>query len=456
MYYNLLIGGTLYTDIKSISCTPEYDPTCATLPICEFEAEFKTTAPASSFLDGSASIVTDFNGNNVKDSSDMPIVGGYNIEEVKQISADLVYIRARSWLSWLDKRVLAGEKFTSVNVQTFLYRLFRDTPVNDGAPVWIDDETDPPIRIYYNYRSRNVNGYCPEQTARERLQWLCQAWMMRATQWDNTSDAFMYIEPTVDHPDAVHLYRRILPKYTYSKPTVRHANPVGSVVINACSDFTWTVHEEDGWSSVVTGYDYELTEDGVIPIEIKLYFREYAHQTDSTITGDAVSVKGNTLLLESNTDVLNAMPSTFLRGYEVELECLQLYAYGSSWQCFFPGTLVEFYTDPQTMYKGVVKSASFTFGILAKAKLVISTDLVPVEMAHVIVRDVYSPSAGVERLLCVRHYWVPRSDNAFTAYNSQMREWVVNRLERFNPTSSQSHIAITGAEQTLTVTYNRL
>lgn len=457
MYYNLLIGGTLYTDVKSFKFAPEFDPTCASLPICEFEAEFKTTVPASAFMGSSACMVPDYNGNNTRDSEDYIKVGGYNIEEVRQLSPDIVYICARSWLSWLDKRVLAGEYFNNVNAQTFVYRLFKDTPVNDGAPIWPDDGTNPPIYIYYYYaQNRTVTGYCPEQTARERLQWLCQAWMMKVEQWGSLSETAILVQPTPDNPDGTKSYYRINPEYTYSKPTIRKVKQEPTVVITAYDNFTTTFHDESGWGSVVTGYEYELTEDGVIPIEKRLYFQKHTHKTESNVPGEVVTLEGNMLLLEGNTSVLNAMPATFMRDYEVELECLQLYHVGHNDHFYFPGDLVEFYTDPQTMYKGIVKSASFTFGLLAKAKLVISTDLIPEEMAHIIIKSVYNPSAGVERLLCVRHYWINQSRSVLTVENKQMREYVSDRLERFNPSSSESTFSLNGeAEQTYTVKYNR-
>lgn len=455
MYYNLLIAGTLYTDVKSITCAPEFDPTCASLPICEFEAEFRTSTPASDFMDRTAGIVPDYNGNNARDTADEIIVGGYNIEEAKQTGADMVYIRARSWLSWLDKRVLAAELFSNVNLETFLFRLFKDMPVNEGAPVWADDEDNPPIQIYGSVNYPVVTGYCPEQTARERLQWLCQARMFQISQWDSLSSNGLLLRYAPDHPNANPSYVTIRPEYTYSKPVIRQITPVGAVTITSCSDFTTTFHDEAGWDSVVTGYDYELAEDGVIPIEKRLYFRKQTHRTDNTVFGEAVIVEDNTLLLGNIASELNAMPAPYFRGYEVELECLQLWPVGHSVEYYFPGTRVRFYTDPQTMYTGIVKSASFTFGLLAKAKLVISTDQVPVEMAHVIVRDVYAPSSGVERLLCTRHYWVPRDAGSYTVYNTQMREYVGDRLERFTPSASSTAISTSGAEQTVTVVYTR-
>lgn len=455
MYYNLMIGGTLYTDVKSITCAPEYDPTCASLPICQFEAEFNTSVPASSFMGATASIVPDYNGNGTYDSSVDLIVGGYNIEEVKQVSDEVVYILARSWLSWLDKRVLPAELF-SENLDVFLCRLFRDQPVNDGAPIWGDDETHPPIYYDISINYQVVSGYCPEQTARERLQWLCQARMLYVVQWDNTSYEYLYVARVPDHPDVSKRYTRILPEYTYSKPVIRKVTSVNAVTIASYSDFTTTFHDDAGWESVVTGYEYELAEDGVIPIEQRLCFQKHTHRTYNTVSGDeSVVIEGNTLLENPIAAELNAMPAPFFRGYEVELECLQLWPIGHSVEYFLPGSMVEFYTDPKTMYKGIVKSASFTFGLLAKAKLVISTDLVPMPMSHITVRCVYRPSAGVERLLCTRHYWINRDYGTYTVYHTQMREYVGDRLERFTPSVSSSTISITGAEHTLTALYNR-
>lgn len=452
MIYYLIIDGSRYMDVKSVSFAPETDPTCASLPICEFEADVKTNTPASQFMGLTAGLF--INSGSSTPTDNRRIADQYNVVEANQLSSDLIHIRARSWLDWLDSRTLAAELFTSVYPVAFLRRLFTDVPINDGAPYWVD--TDPPP-IEYAPTESAFTGYCPEQTARERLQWFCQAKMLTVEQWGKNSRYGLYVRESADLLNST-VFRLIPIERTYANPTLRQITPVGKLIITACNNFTTTFHDETGWDSVVTGYEYELAEDGVIPIEQRLYFRSYAHAyTNSDVEGN-VTVSGNTLIAESDTSVRAAMSRAYFRLYEADVGALQINEEDDNIvtdECYYwPGDQVRFYIDSQTVYAGVIKSASFTFGQLAKAQLVISTSAEPVDMSHVTLKYVYNPSSGVTRLLCTRHYWVPRGET-LNINNPTLREYVVNRLETFTAGSSQSTITPISAAAELTVYYYR-
>ena len=453
MIYYLIIDGSRYMDVKSVSFAPETDPTCASLPICEFEADVKTSTPASQFMGLTAGLF--INSGSSTPTDNRRIADQYNVVEANQLSSDLIHIRARSWLDWLDSRTLAAELFTSVYPVAFLRRLFTDVPINDGAPYWVD--TDPPP-IEYAPTESAFTGYCPEQTARERLQWFCQSQMLTVEQWGRNSRYGLYVRHAIDRSDNGSAGRLIPIERTYNNPAVRQIAPVGTLTITAYYGFTTTFHDEAGWDSVVTGYEYELAEDGVIPIEQRLYFQTGDYKfTNQDVEGSA-SVKGNTLMSMSDAAVRTAMSKAYFRLTEADVEVLQINSLDDTTsgddRYYWPGEKVRFYVDPQTVYTGVIKSAEFTFGQLAKARLVISTDAELEDMSHVTVKYVYRPSEGVERLLCTRHYWLPRQ-SSITIKNPTLMEYVVDRLETFTTTYTYSSLPTSSAETTLTVVYDR-
>lgn len=453
MIYYLIIDGSRYMDVKSVSFAPETDPTCASLPICEFEADVKTSTPASQFMGLTAGLF--INSGSSTPTDNRRIADQYNVVEANQLSSDLIHIRARSWLDWLDSRTLAAELFTSVYPVAFLRRLFTDVPINDGAPYWVD--SDPPP-IEYAPTESAFTGYCPEQTARERLQWFCQAKMLTVEQWGPNSRYGLYVRPAVDRVDSG-MYARLIPvEHTYANATVRQIDPVGTLTITAYYNFTTTFHDEAGWDSVVTGYEYELAENGVIAIEQRLYFRVDNYTFTNPDVDGTVSVNGNTLMDSAEAYIRTAMSKAYFRLTEADVEVLQINSLDDTTsgddRYYWPGEKVRFYVNPQTVYIGVIKSAEFTFGQLAKARLVISTDAEPEDMSHVAVKYVYRPSEGVERLLCTRHYWLPRQ-SSITIKNPTLREYVVDRLETFTTTYTYSSLPTSSAETTLTVVYDR-
>ena len=378
-------GGTTYSNIKSVSFVPEYDPTLATLPVCEFEVNVVTSTAPEDFAGKKIDLHEDLGYTNATNTL---LAGWYEVAETEYSEPGVVRIRAQSLLAWLDKRTLAGEYFNGLDFETFVKRLFTDTPIMNNQPVWnagsFDPDTgewedeDPPVTFRSAHNADRVYGWCPEQTARERLQMVCQSQMMRVVQYGVHTAAGLYITNSPDGTNINDPGTHLIELHnTFFKPVVKRTSEITGCSIIKYSNFRTTERTGEYWDSVVTQEGWEDSQTGISQPEERLYFlktaRNYSSGADDT--GSTVEIKDNMLMYWETK--YEGIPATYFRRYEVEADVLQI-KYSGGGEYVWPGDRVWFYIDEQTICKGVIKSAAFTFGKLARAKLVISTDLVPV------------------------------------------------------------------------------
>ena len=395
----IVCNGTTYSDIKSLSFAPEYDPTLATLPICEFEVEIVTDDAPEDVKFKWMDLHEDMGYENA--TNDL-LAGWYYSVEVEQIGRGVLRVRAQSLLGILDSRVLAAELFTSALIETFVERLFTDSPLNDGTMIF--DEDDPPVTVDSQIEPyvRYVSGFCPQQTARERLQWLLQANMLRVVQYGQLSEDGLYITSSVDRNDAGfsgrHETKYISPENTYKKPKLKAVGSTHNFTAVRYGNFTYTETKGRDWGSSVIRQDWDMETQQWV--DVLVYYRMYPLPVNDGTgdLGDPVTVSGNTLMSSGDTYVFQAMAQTYFRGYEVEADILQIKADGTNDSYIWPGDRVWFYTDMDTVCIGVVKSIDFTFGALAKSKLVIATDAVPVAVAYVDMHYRYQGTFAVRHM----------------------------------------------------------
>ena len=393
----IVCDGTTYSDIKFLRFAPEYDPTLATLPICEFEAEIVTDDAPEDVRFKWMNLREDLGYENA--TNDL-LAGRYYSVETEQIGRGVLRVRAQSLLGILDSRVLAAELFTNALIETFVERLFTDSPLNDGAMIFVDPPVtvDSQIEPYVRY----VSGFCPQQTARERLQWLLQAKMLRVVQYGQLSEDGLYITSSVDRNDAGfsgrHETKYISPENTYKKPKLKAVGSTHNFTAVRYGNFTYTETKGRDWGSSVIRQDWDMETQQWV--DVLVYYRMYPLQVNDGTgdLGDPVTVSGNTLMSSGDTYVFQAMAQTYFRGYEVEADILQIKADGTNDSYIWPGDRVWFYTDMDTVCIGVVKSIDFTFGALAKSKLVIATDAVPVAVAYVDMHYRYQGTFAVRHM----------------------------------------------------------
>lgn len=380
----IVCGGTTYSDIKSLRFAPEYDPTLATLPICEFEAEIVTDDAPDDFMASAWAHLREDLG--YENAANTLLAGYYEVREAEQVGRGVVRIRARSLLDYLDRRTLPAELFQNVSYTTFVRRLFLDPPVNDGEPQWFDEDNVPITLgsgVGYN---EAVAGFCPRQTARERLQWFLQSDMLRCVQFGKLSENGLYITHSPDKSSSTFVNQqptRFIPQeYTYKKPRLTQQGRATGCGIVTYSSFTYTETKGEDWTSSVIRQDWDLeTEQWV---DVPVYYRKHPYSFDDGTSGagGGVQITGNTLMYYSR-GIYESLAGTYFRRYEAEVDILQIKKDGIDDTYIWPGDRVWFCADMETIYTGVVKSVDFTFGNLARAKLKIVTDAEAITPAYV-------------------------------------------------------------------------
>lgn len=431
-------------EIKTLSFFTEYDPTLATVPICEIEAEVIEGAADTDQFD--RSYVDLFDDRNVVESLQQ-IAGYYIVVKAARKGKGVIYIKAKSALCLLDNVVLDDVYYDSnQSVDTIVKRLF-DAATEESY----DPEEDeyyheyPPYRISLN-SSRPVTGYFPKQTARERLQYLMQDYGLYARQFGTFYAQYgLFFTECIDNNLNYDNYTGPFIRFEkiYNRPTVRKVQPAGI--------YTYTIHslyqsgkiEGEDWESRQIGWT-----DGLDSHPIYVSFKKTVH-SETNPNGQngmpEISVNNNTIL--RSNDTADRMKRAYFRGYEVELDALI-----DDGTYLFPGSKVRFYVDGTTVCSGVIKSARLTFGTLIRARLVISSDLVPVSMNHLTIKYVYR-NGNQQRALGQRNYYLP-TGSGYSYVNPIFDLGIVGRVERFTPVSSTISGTLS-ADATVTAYYTR-
>ena len=376
-------GDTEYRDIKSISFAPELDPKIETLPICQFEADIVTDVPPEDFTGDFVDLHEDMGYGET--ATNTLLAGMYEVYEAEQVGRGVVRVKARSLVGWLEKRTLNAEYFQSVPLRTFIGRLFTDLPMNDGEPTWHETDDGLPFDIDSTPYYRDVTGFCPVQTARERLQWIAQALMLYVVQYGARSDVGLYITKSPDYLiDWRDRKSKIaLPENTYRKPIIKRVSGYNAATLYYYGPFSNSEIKAEDWTSSTLRREWDLTEEKWIDVPIYYKFGSSSFNDGTGTLGSVVEIKDNTLFYHTDKNYLNYSAAPYFRKYEAEVEILQIKEDGENDTYAWPGDLVRFYADPDTIYEGIVKSATFAFGALTKTRLVISTDYVPVEVSYV-------------------------------------------------------------------------
>jgi len=450
----IVCDGTTYSNIKSVSFTPEYDPTLATLPVCEFEVNVVTSTAPEDFAGKKIDLHEDLGYTNATNTL---LAGWYEVAEAEYSEPGVVRIRAQSLLAWLDKRTLGPEYFSAVDFTTFLRRLFTDAPLLDNQPQWMVDEDPPPIVQANGLNVGTVTGYCPEQTARQRLQQLCQAKMLGVKQWGLESADGLYIFMSPDRTYNVFgiVEKAISLDNTFKAQIVKRTERHTGCTITRYINFRTTERTGENWDSVVQQEGWVDSETGLSQDEIRYYFlKDYHEYNDGT--GDvigAVEISGNMLM---NGDYSTGIPATYFRSYEVETDVLQIKPDASADEYIWPGYRVWFYLDANTVRKGVVKSCAFTFGRLARARLVIATDMQPVDVSYIDARCRANGETLHERLIAAPEY-----ERVYVYFPQVLTVWDGDKTVTYVRNNSASGLQSTissasGQTKTLDVAYTRL
>lgn len=323
----LIIDETTYTTLQNLSFAPQVDVTGSELPINTFEVDVITT-----------DTITDGVFAELRDDRDR-LYANYYITKSERQAANVVRVYAESPLALLDRITLQAVMYTAKNAADAIDDCF--TSLGPGITVGID------YVVAQSLQSATVTGYCPEQTARERLQWICFAIGAYVKTFQTTAVSIIPVDTT----------ERLVPlEKTYFRPTQQIGDWVTAIKITsytfsqASSEAEWA--EDD--SSYVFPLPWVATEQ-----EITLTNNDApasAPENVMEISGMYLVNSGNVSAIASRLAAIH-----FKRG-TVQLDAINN---GDFW----PGEKLIVYTDEDSMVAGMLMDETFEFGNQAKATM---------------------------------------------------------------------------------------
>lgn len=312
----------VYTHLKNLSYAPEADVTSGTVPINEFEAEIY--AYADDLSPGIAA--------SLRDDLDQ-LWAQFRLAEIKRLDERTLRVLAQSLIAALEGRQMAGVMYELTPLADVLTAIFQSSASYTLAAA---------------LQNKTVSGLAPEQSARDRLQWVLTAVGAYVQQ---TNASLPTIQPT-PAPDEIAL--SIPVSDVYWRPDVETTERTESVCATA-----YTYMLLDDW----TADDKAQLGDETYLVLKRRFWLASAAEIAFLSTQNPVA-KGVTLLSPDNVaSVLAAQYPYVFSARTVEADVINNDSY-------IPGDIVSVPTTAGgDRITGVVDSASFAFGLQAKSTL---------------------------------------------------------------------------------------
>ena len=211
------IGSTSYTEIRNLSFAPETDVSGSQVPVNQFSADIITD-----------DVITAGSGVKLYDDRDN-LWADYWLTFAERVDKNTVQIVGQSYLTLLDRTTLPAVMYSSKSVSTLLSEIM-------GSVSYTLDSS---------FSSATVTGFCPEQTARERLLWVCFVIGAYVKSFFNSKVEILPVDTTVTTiPSSV----------TYWKPAISYNDYVTAVKVVSYSYTQGTPANTDTWVTDGTNY----------------------------------------------------------------------------------------------------------------------------------------------------------------------------------------------------------
>ena len=336
----MILGDTRkYTEISDLDFEPETDVTGSSVPINELWASIHTT-----------------------DSID--------IGERISLYDDLDNLWARYWVTYAEhEEGYIRHKTDHTRERGYTLRvhgesaLIRLETVNMDAAMYQNEPVNvvlaqilEPLGGEYSvdstFDSKTISGFCPKQSARVRLQWVCMAIGAYVRNFFNDileisamDESNVKIIPIAD---------------TYWKPKITYRDHVTAVRAIYYSFEEGTPASTDKY---VTVGDKNKGEEETHYIQTSTEVTLINGDAPEAAPENVVEIANMTLINASNVgEVLSFLAKYHFKRTEVDLSCINNGQY-------MPAQKVMCYTDEETMYVGYINRCSFSFGVQAKSDI---------------------------------------------------------------------------------------
>lgn len=322
------IGEEEYHVITNLSFAPSADLAGTSIPIDEFQADIHTDDDYSEWRAAA-----------LYDDNDNLWAGGYQIIYAEKQDIGIVRIRARSDVALLDRFTLPAVYYNGATAKAVL-----DETIVNASPTTPGLYAPWPYTLDNSLKNKTITGFCPEQTARDRLLWIC---FVIGGYVKTSFDTYINILP-------IDTTATMIPKGdTYMKPTVTYKDIVTAIKVKSYSFTRGEPSNTDTWVTDGT-YDYIVTE-----------------QVNTLANPDAptgtlineVEINGVYLVNSSNVSaILTLLAQWYFNTQQVEADVINNASYA-------PGDKVHLYVDDETMVSGFIDRETFAFGMQAKASI---------------------------------------------------------------------------------------
>ncbi len=329
----IIIDLVEYTPITSLDFAPEVDLVGDSLPINQFTVDIVTQDSISA---GQYAELRDDLDN---------LWARYWIVGADRTDENIVHLSARSEVELLDGVTLAPVMYTAEPIQNVL----DDTMVRQagGGLVAIID-----YDVEQDLLTETVTGFCPQQTARERLQWV----LFTAGAYLKT--AFVP-KPTIMRVDETETLVPI--SKTFWRPTINYSDWVTAVRVTA---YTFTQDADAAASN--TSYEFPLPWVAT-PQTLELVNPDIP----GDVADNVVEIDSLYLINPGNASaILSRMAQRYFKRTSIDLDIINNADYA-------PGDKLIVFTDEATLYSGYCERTAFQFGLQARSTLQLtSTDSV--------------------------------------------------------------------------------
>lgn len=316
-----------YTALKGLTFRPQVDLTNSSLPINEFTVDVYTDEEITA---GQYAELYDDLDN---------LWAKYRVMRAVRVDVNVVRVYARSDLQLLDDVTLPEIMYDGDALVDIMDNVMVCS-VGAGITATIPYTLDSALEAV------ELTGYCPEQTARERLQWICMVAGAYVKSFFNDEIEILPFDGTA----------RLIPiDRTFYKPTVSLSDHVSAVRVTR---YTFTQGQQT---------EGEILDDNTsYPFPLPWVAEEATIEVENTATWDAdniVEVDGVYLVNQGNVSaLLGRLTGRYFKQTTVDLDVINNAEY-------MPGERVIVYADANTLYEGNIESAAFRFGKQARATL---------------------------------------------------------------------------------------
>ena len=312
------INNVNYRNIKQLSFDPQTDIRGSEVAINEFSVHIITSDRLSVGMNAL-----------LYDDRDV-LWANYWVTFAEQVDEHTFSVVASSQLVLLARKKLPAVMYSNASVPTVIASLFSDF----GNIYTLDS----------SFASDTVDGFCPEQSAKDRLQWICM--VIGAYIKTSFTDKIELVPIDVNT-------EYIRPSEVFWKPSVAYRDYVTAVKVRAYTFTQGTPQTTDEWVSDGTNYYIQTVQD----------FSLTNSDVPSGTPENVVEINDVTLINTDNVAaIVSHLAALYFKRIDVTADVINNGQYAAGDRVIIP-------LDEEFMVDGFIESCSFTFGLQSKSQI---------------------------------------------------------------------------------------